>query len=107
MAIDKTKTIDAIGIDRISGNVILSIFDEMDWTNSNEHLYKIQEKLNSYLSYVESGEICKSYSKAQGKKCEIYIVFKHSPSQHEIEFLSKFDKVIENAGVAFGWQVAK
>ncbi len=107
MAVDNRKTIDAIGIDRNSGHVILTIFDEKDWTNTYEHLYFIQEKLNSYLSYIESGEVYTSYPKADGKDFEFSIVFKYDLTRDAIEFLDKFQKIVENAGFSLAWEVAK
>ena len=49
------------------------------WDDS-EHLLLLQEKLNSYLAFIESGEIYESYPRAMGRQLVIDLVLKHSPS---------------------------
>jgi hypothetical protein len=37
MSVDQPKIIDFIGVDRVSGEVILTISDHLEWSNSPEH----------------------------------------------------------------------
>ena len=61
MTIDQTGVVDFIGIDT-AGNVRLTISDHLEWdVNTKEHLFQLQEKLNCYLAFVESGEILETY----------------------------------------------
>lgn len=53
--IDKDK-IDSIGINKDNGKVILEISDHLDWSCEYEHLVMLQDKINSYLSFIESGD---------------------------------------------------
>lgn len=48
MSIDQRDTIDVIGVDKKSNQVILTISDHLEWT-ADGHLYLLQEKLNIYL----------------------------------------------------------
>ncbi|MGO8134287.1 DUF6572 domain-containing protein, partial [Rhizobium ruizarguesonis] len=57
MALDETNVIDAIGVDKATGELVLTITDHLEWKGSDsEHLLLLQEKLNTYLGFVESGE---------------------------------------------------
>ena len=45
MGLYESDKIDAIGIEKSSGKVILSIFDGLDWQSSYDHLVELQAKL--------------------------------------------------------------
>ena len=67
MAVDNTKTIDLIGIDNETGIVILTISDHLDWKETDTHLVLLQDKINCYLRFIESGEIYETYPEAKNK----------------------------------------
>jgi hypothetical protein len=100
MSIEQVDTIDFIGVDKATGRVILTISDHLDWTDSNHHLRKLQDKLNYYLRFCESGELFESYPKARGKDIVFSIVAKyHFPTECR-EFLAKSKVAVEQAGFA-------
>src|SRR6266540_2021756 len=66
MSISETDKIDVIGIDSASGDVILTVSDHLDWEDVGTHLLQLQEKLNTYLAFIESGEMLESYPKSAG-----------------------------------------
>jgi|HubBroStandDraft_2_1064218.scaffolds.fasta_scaffold389007_1 hypothetical protein len=86
MAVDDLGAIDIIGIDP-SGQVALTISDHHDWLQSSSHLLMLQEKINRYLAFVESGEILTSYPKARGRQVVIRIVFKYEPDEIALQIL--------------------
>lgn len=53
MSIEETEVIDFIGIDKEQGEVSLTISDHLEWDDN--HLFILQKKLNSYISFIESG----------------------------------------------------
>jgi hypothetical protein len=99
MAIDKINTIDLIGIDNKTGDVILTISDHLSWNDQKNHLLLLQDKLNTYLRFIESGEIFQSYPKAKGKKITIEIVGKYELSKDAESFLEKAKPITEEVGV--------
>ncbi|MDR3177884.1 MAG: hypothetical protein LBT96_02750 [Campylobacteraceae bacterium] len=102
MSIEQTKTIDAIGTDNATGNVVLSISDHIDWLErTNEHLFLLQEKLNSYLSFIESGEMADVYPNAKNREVTIEIIYKYPLSEQAQEFYQKVERIIQNAGIEF------
>lgn len=99
MTIDKTKTVDAIYIDSKTGDVVLTITDHLNWTDdADNHQFLLQEKLNAYLSYIESGEMIESYPAAKGKPVLIDVVCKYPLSKVAEYFYSQVTSVIEDAG---------
>ena len=104
--IEETDKIDAIGIDKESPYVILKIFDHLDWKNEEEHLHLLQEKINSYLTFIESGQIYDDYPDAKDKDIIISISFKHPPTVNAINFLHKGSRVLTKAGYRLEYEVS-
>lgn len=104
MSVEQTDVVDAIGIDDDSGEVVLTISDHLEWS-SDEHLLQLQEKLNTYLSFVESGEILSSYPDAKGRNVLISVVCKHPPDDRGVGFLNQVSGIVDGAGMRFRYQV--
>ncbi|WP_367171653.1 DUF6572 domain-containing protein [Zoogloea sp.] len=65
----------------------------------------IQEKLNSYLAFVETGEILESYPAAEGRSIKLVVICQFEPDEEGARFLSLRREVIKNAGLDFGYRV--
>ena len=89
MAIEKTDVVDAVGIEIESGDVVLTIADSRDWSELESHLLALQQKLNAYFEFIESGQIRSSFPEAQGKRLRIDVVFRFEPPAVVLEFLGK------------------
>ena len=98
MSIEQPDLIDIISIDRVTGETILTISDHLDWSDSAAHLLLLQNKLNRYLAFVESGEILQSYPNAKDRPIIFAVVFKFGPNDEGRAFLDKVRQVIESAG---------
>jgi hypothetical protein len=101
MSIKQLDTVDVISEDKESGDVILTISDHMDWSDSAKHQTLLQAKLNKYLAFVEGGEILERYPKAKGRRLIFNIAFKFKPDLEGRKFLSKVKEIIESAGFGF------
>lgn len=102
MSVDQTNVIDAIGVDSATGEVVLTIADHLEWTESdNDHLLLLQEKLNTYLSFIESGEMLETYPDAKGRAVLIDIVCKYPMSQQAQGFYNQVGRIVEGAGMKF------
>lgn len=99
MSVENTNVVDAIGVERDSGKVILTISDHLDWNNEHQHLTVLQDKINTYLRLIESGELDTTYPDARGRARVIDVVTKHEPSSGAREFLRKAGEVLKAAGI--------
>lgn len=99
MPIDETNIIDLIGIDKVTGNVVLTISDHLDWNDVTAHLKLLQEKINNYLMYIESGEIYVSYPNAKGRRFVIEIVGEYELSLEGKTFIDKANAITKDIGV--------
>lgn len=105
MSLEKLSEVDAIGIDNETGYVTLFIFDNLDWEDEERHLRLLQEKLNVYLSFVESGEIFESYPEAKGRQIELKVRAEHDFPQIAVDFMRIASGVISDAGFVLSYKV--
>lgn len=102
MSIEDQDSVDVIGVNE-SGIVVLTISDHLKW--DDDHLYLLQEKINTYLAFIESGEVYETYPNSKGKEFKINVVCKYEPSPAAIQFISKCTTIINQAGFQFGYEV--
>lgn len=87
-------SIDAMGI--ADNHLELLLIDENKWIESleEEHLLKLQEKLNNYIYFLESKQYVERYGDKFDKKI-IHITFQYSPSDNGLAFLAAVQKVLQ------------
>ena len=98
MSIVQSDKVDFIGVNKELNTVILVISDHLDWTDSDCHLEMLQDKLNSYLSFIESNEIYDAYPKAMGKNIIIEVQGKYPLNKEAEKFYGQAREVIRGAG---------
>jgi hypothetical protein len=100
VSVDKFDPVDIISIDQ-AGGAVLRVSDHLDWSDSLGHQTILQEKLNRYLAFVESGEIFERYPDAKDRPVLISVVFKFRPDRDGEEFLVRAKGIVESAGFEF------
>ncbi len=103
MSIEDPKVIDIYHSEKEGGSVTLTVTDHLEW-GDGEHLMKLQDKLNSYLAFIESGEILEQYPGAAGKIIKLNVVCKFRPDPEGEKFLNLCREVITKAGFAFSYE---
>ena len=104
MSVEDASVVDLIGVDRRSGNVVLTISDHLEW-HAGDHVLRLQEKLNTYLRFIESGELVQRYPDAKDRTAQIVVVFKHAPDVPGEEFLARVAALIADAGIILTHEV--
>ncbi|BEV71181.1 hypothetical protein THUN1379_06630 [Paludibacterium sp. THUN1379] len=100
MTILDKNIIDSIGTRDSDGAVNLVISDHLSWSDEvGEHLLALQDKLNSYIGFIESSEIYSTFPAASGKRLVINIYFNFPPSAEGISFLSQVESILNGIGV--------
>ena len=105
MSIQDPKTVDFVSLGIEFDTALLVVSDHLEWTNTLEHQFALQEKLNAYLGFIESRELYLRFPKANGKHVEIRVIFQHEPDTSGKQFLQKVKGAIEEAGFRFSYQV--
>ena len=105
MSVTDPRAIDAIGISKSSQEAVLTISDHLEWREVQEHLNFLQEKINCYLGFVESGELEDAYPEAVGRRRRIEVVFKcEPPDSVALGFLAEAASTLRGVGLEFGWR---
>ena len=105
MSVEQEKVIDVISTDKNTGHIVLTISDHLDWQDSVSHQLTLQRKFNSYLAFVESGEILEQYPSARDRLITFRVFFKYRPDIDAESFLARAEHVIEQAGFSLAWEV--
>ena len=105
MTIEQENVIDLISHNEKEGYVALTIVDHLEWDDENKKLLQLQNKINAYLSFIESGEIEEEYPLSKGKNIRIQLNCMHEPNQDGLQFLDLIDPIITDAGFEFKWEV--
>ncbi|MEL0628049.1 DUF6572 domain-containing protein [Psychromonas aquatilis] len=101
MSVVDTDSIDAIGMEKEAKRVFLSIIDSLLWDDENIHLFTLQEKINTYLYFIESGELSKALPDAVGFDVVIELILKHMPNDQAITFFDKTTQLLLDKGIIF------
>ena len=88
--------IDAVVPDK--GNLVLVIFDTIEWEFSTrmEHAVKLQNKIQDYLNFMDSGQAREQYKDNVFHKMTIRIIGQYSYSRYALDFLEKWREWIRN-----------
>ena len=96
MAITELEQIDAIGKD--GNNLRLAIIDILDWKYEDMHLEMLQDKINNYLTYIET----KQYVNAYGdifEKIIIDIYFQYRLTENGIKFINVISSQLKEENI--------
>lgn len=107
MSIDNSNVVDAVHVDGRTDEVILTITDHLGWADSSgEHLLLLQEKINSYLRFIEGGDLLRAYPKALGKRAVIDVVGKYQLNDEAKRFYELATPRIEAAGIGLRFRLS-
>ncbi|KAA3641876.1 MAG: hypothetical protein DWP95_05915 [Proteobacteria bacterium] len=108
MPIENSKIIDLIGRSKNKENeVILTISDHLDWSEPDVHLHFLQDKINMYLAYIESGEILEKYPDAENCILVIKVAAKYPLTEEAKEFYNCVKPIIKEAGFSLKFSLIK
>jgi hypothetical protein len=99
MSIENTNVIDVSGIKNSS--IVLTISDHFGWESYiKEHLEMLQAKINSYLAFIESGQVWEEYPtyKAYSGSIVILVIGKYKLCNEAKEFYSTVSSIVAEAG---------
>jgi hypothetical protein len=97
VTIEQRDIVDFVGTNA-EGKAVLTISDHLPWEQMGEHLHCLQEKLNTYLRFIESGEIYDKFPTMRNRPIAIDVVLKHPAPQGAQWFFTKASGAIANAG---------
>ncbi|MGA3599127.1 DUF6572 domain-containing protein [Lysinibacillus agricola] len=91
MSILEKNKIDGIGKSKTENKIALMIADHLEWEDEFQHLTLLQDKINAYVSFIESGQVYSVYPDA--KSIDEFIIdlrFKYKPTENCYKLLEFF-----------------
>lgn len=103
MSITETRKIDIIATRPNSSIVKLVIADHLEWDDLDAHAKLIQEKINTYLEFIESGQLARTQTPPLPKAPRVHIelALQHEPSREAQQFLSRVREFLGAVGIEF------
>lgn len=100
MSVLDSDRVDAVSVHSESEECFLSIFDHLEWGDETDsHLGALQEKINTYLAVIESGQIQDEHPEIDMSKVCIEVVGKFPLTKEAEVFYSRASLFLKNVGV--------
>ena len=71
--IENPRGLDALAFDGETGEAVLIMVEPRAWDGSEERLFQLQEKINSYLSFALDGEMTDTFPHLAGKPVRLQL----------------------------------
>lgn len=103
MSITETNKIDIIATRPDSSVVRLVITDHLRWEDFETHARLLQDKVNTYLDFVESGQLRELQTPSIPNDPEIHVALalQHPPSREAEEFFTRVRDFLARVGMKF------
>lgn len=80
--------IDFFAFDPQRDEVVLAMFEERPWEDSELQLFQLQEKFNAYVSFLLDGEMADAHPELAGKKARIEVRSATVPEGRALDLLT-------------------
>jgi hypothetical protein len=84
---NRTSVIDVIAHDTKTGEVVLIMNEPNEWNGSDEQLLDLQERFNTYVSFLLDGEMAEAHPELARKPARIELRCVHLPDARALELL--------------------
>lgn len=99
MSVLESNKVDGAAITKDKKGLVLLIADHLEWGDEYDHLFLLQEKINSYISYCENKEYSNLFDDKTIEYAIIEIHFHKEPTLKAIDFLNVVQNQIGELGI--------
>ena len=95
VGIANPAVIDLFAVDQKSGDVLLVLNESRPWTGGDEQLHQLQEKFNTYASFIMDGEMTEAHPELKSRSARIELRCRHLPSDEALVLLQAIHDQLE------------
>jgi hypothetical protein len=107
MTIQQSNVVDFVAFRQEDENAFLIIVDHLDWDEEEgEHLWLLQEKLNTYLAFIEGGQLVEEFPGIIGKAVTIKVKGIYPLSEQAKNFFNLSQKKVAEAGAKLCFELS-
>ena len=99
MSVVESEVVDGIGLSE-NETMKMLITDHLEWQDEYEHLSILQEKINAYIGFCESGQYKEVYTDTEVRHVIFEIHFLFEPTQNTYNFLKQIPGRINELDLA-------
>ncbi|MEO6776813.1 MAG: DUF6572 domain-containing protein [Kofleriaceae bacterium] len=113
MTVAQLQVVDWFGIEKDKGSIGLTVIDDLDWNDEQNHVLLLQEKLNTYLAFIESGDVFTRLKSEfgvevkSGTKINLSILAKFDIPSQGVEFLRHASHIFGSLGVSLTHRIVR
>ena len=104
--VHNARVVDLVRLDAERDEVVLLMLEERDWGTAPEQLRQLEDKFNSYLSYVLDGHMVKQYPQYAGKRVRFELDCAGQPGSREQALLTAMWNFAASKDLGFRVNVA-
>ncbi|HEY3663317.1 MAG TPA: DUF6572 domain-containing protein [Chthoniobacterales bacterium] len=87
VGVERADVIDFFAHDTKRDEVLLAMYESRPWDNSDLQLFQVQEKFNSYVSFLLDGELAEAHPELSGKNARIELRCAEMPEGRILDLL--------------------
>lgn len=108
MSVQQKEIIDIITNGKKANEVELIITDHLSWdeNKNQEHIKALQNKINTYLTFIKSGELIEKYPEYKGKLAIIKVIGMYPLNETARQFYQKTSQTTAFAGLLLEFEEA-
>ena len=99
MSVVDSTVVDGIALSENKNGIILLITDHLDWSEEYQHLMTLQEKINTYLGFLEEKQYEEMYKEETITYGIIEIHFQHNLTDNAENFLQAVQSQVAQYGI--------
>lgn len=103
MAVSDPATVDAVGLDPDTGDAMMVISDDLDWSDAMAHINALQAKIGAYIGFMNSGQLDEALPEAVGRKRRIAIFQQYEPPGPMMQILDQLGEQLAAFEIGYGY----
>jgi hypothetical protein len=99
--VENPTTVDLVTYDPASGEFALIMTEDREWDGSADRVLQLQEKINTYLSFLLDGQMAREYPESVGKPVRIQLDCVAEPDGNAAHFIELVREKLRSERIRF------